>query len=96
MIRRFSSKQVLKKFEDLPGPRSYPLIGNLPELKIFGLLKQKFSLFFKLNLKLGGDLEFNPFDKFCLKLHERYGDLVRWSILGKNNVILFEKIISKI
>nr|QVK45590.1 cytochrome P450 [Brachionus paranguensis] len=71
--RRFSTMQKLKKFEELPGPRSYPIIGNLPELKIFG-----------------GDLEFNPFDKFCIKLHQKYGDLVRWSILGNNNVFVFK------
>nr|QEV83791.1 cytochrome P450 [Brachionus rotundiformis] len=70
--RSLSSNQTLKRFEDLPGPRSYPIIGNLPELKAFG-----------------GDLEFNPFDKFCLDLHEKYGDLVRWSILGNNNLFVF-------
>nr|AHL88999.1 cytochrome p450 3047A1 [Brachionus koreanus] len=71
--RGFSSQQTLKKFEDIPGPRPYPIVGNLPELKIFG-----------------GDLEFNPFDKFCLNLHEKYGDLVRWSILGENNLFVFK------
>lgn len=35
--RGFSSQPTLKKFEDLPGPRLYPIVGNLPELKIFGM-----------------------------------------------------------
>ena len=34
--RRLSANQALKRFEEIPGPKSYPFIGNLLELKNFG------------------------------------------------------------
>nr|ATW72314.1 cytochrome p450 CYP3047A3 [Brachionus calyciflorus] len=71
--RGLVTNRVLKKYDDIPGPKTYPLIGNMLEMKF-----------------LGGDLEFNPFDAFCMKLHEKHGDLVRWSMLGDNSLFVFK------
>ncbi len=51
-----------KSYEDIPGPKPYPIIGNLLDTK-----------------SCGGQLDVLSFRDFIHDLHEKYGDIVRWS-----------------
>ena len=42
----YSTDLRLKSFSEIPGPKVYPLIGNLFELKSFGLFLTFFSSYY--------------------------------------------------
>lgn len=81
-----------KRYEDLPGPKNYPVVGNLFSLKGFGLISfnlEHLRLIYFLNFinSSGGDIELNPYDNFVKQMNEKYGDLCRWSLLGNREVV---------
>ncbi len=52
----------IKTYEAIPGPRPYPIIGNLLDTK-----------------PCGGQFDVLSFRDFIRDLHDKYGEIVRWS-----------------
>ena len=78
----------LKQFSEIPGPKIYPFVGNLFELKSFGLFYWRFCLilFFIFYIRKGGDLEMSNLTEFFNKLNNKYGDLVKWNLFNRTQV----------
>ncbi len=87
----------LKQFSEIPGPKVYPFVGNLFELKSFGLFYWRccyWLILFLYSIRKGGDLEMSNLTEFFNKLNNKYGDLVKWNLfnrtqVNKNSWILF-------
>lgn len=79
-----SNATTVRAYEDIPGPKPRPIIGNLLDTKACGINKTIKFLTWKKNVYLfctlkGGDLDVLSFRDFLLQLQTKYGDIVRWS-----------------